>query len=351
QYNGTQYVPSTLPSAPVTTVAGRTGAIVLSSSDISGLGNSSTRNVGTAAGTVAAGDDSRITGALQLTTFNGYVASANCTTSQSMYWNSVSSQFLCQAIAFPADAVTSVAGRTGAVVLSSSDVSGLGNVVSRNIGTTAGTAAAGDDSRIVNAFQISSTALSGDVSGTSTTVSVDRIKGRAISSTAPTTGQALVWNGTQWVPTAGLPKFTKITADQTFGAIALGNVTGLSIPVTAGVSYKYKFNVLYTSAATATGLRIGITYPAATTSSALANIPGATVDGTGFLFSGFISTSGDSVMAGNSPAIAPTVMTANIEGVFIASTTGTIQLQAATETAGSNIVIKSGSFVEFTEMP
>src|SRR5690606_17812934 len=30
-----------------------------------GLGNSATRNVGTTAGTVAAGDDSRITGALQ----------------------------------------------------------------------------------------------------------------------------------------------------------------------------------------------------------------------------------------------------------------------------------------------
>ena len=351
QYNGTQYVPATLPAAPVISVAGKTGAVVLTSSDISGLGNSSTRNVGTAAGTVAAGDDSRITGALQLTTFNGYVASANCTTSQSMYWNSVSSQFLCQAIAFPADAVTSVAGKTGAVVLSSSDVSGLGNVVSRNIGTTAGTAAAGDDSRIVNAFQISSTALSGDISGTSTTVSVDKIKGRNISSTAPTTGQALVWDGTQWVPTTGFPKFIKKTADQTFTATAVANVTQLAIPVVAGVSYKYKFNVLYTAAGTGTGLRIGITYPASSISSALANIPGSTVDGTGFMFSGFINNSGDSVMAANTPAATPTVIMANIEGVFVATITGTIQLQAATEIAASAIVIKAGSFVEVTEMP
>jgi len=49
----------------VTSVAGRTGAVTLSASDISGLGNAATRNVGTTSGTVAAGDDSRITGALQ----------------------------------------------------------------------------------------------------------------------------------------------------------------------------------------------------------------------------------------------------------------------------------------------
>lgn len=53
------------PVSPVTSVAGRTGDVTLSSSDISGLGNAATRNVGTAAGTVAAGDDSRITGAVQ----------------------------------------------------------------------------------------------------------------------------------------------------------------------------------------------------------------------------------------------------------------------------------------------
>lgn len=47
----------------VSSVAGRTGDVVLSTADISGLGNSATRDVGTAAGTVAAGDDSRMTNA------------------------------------------------------------------------------------------------------------------------------------------------------------------------------------------------------------------------------------------------------------------------------------------------
>lgn len=51
------------------------------------------------------------------------------------------------------NAVTSVAGRTGAVTLSASDISGLGNAATRNVGTTSGTVAAGDDSRLVNAVQ------------------------------------------------------------------------------------------------------------------------------------------------------------------------------------------------------
>jgi|GEM_PF-4748289 len=59
QFNGTQYVPVAIPSAPVTSVAGRTSAVVLSSSDISGLGGAAALNVGAAAGTVAAGDDAR----------------------------------------------------------------------------------------------------------------------------------------------------------------------------------------------------------------------------------------------------------------------------------------------------
>jgi hypothetical protein len=315
-----------------------------------GLGGAAVLNVGTAAATVAAGNDTRIVGALQNSAFNGYVASASCSTSETMYWNSVSGDFQCQSIAFPAAAVTSVAGRAGAVVLSSSDISGLGEASLLNVGSAAGTVAAGNDSRIVNALQTTS-ALSGDVSGVYNNLSVDKIQGRSISSTAPSTGQALVWNGSQWEPISGFPKFTKISSNQIFNGIGLTNVTGLSIAVTAGVTYKYKFNVLYTSAATTTGLKIGITHPAATTSSAIVIIPESTIDGTAFLFSGLLSSSGDFVESENSPAATPAVMLAKIEGVFIASANGTIQLQAATETGGSAIVIKSGSFVEIVEIP
>lgn len=50
-------------AAPVQSVAGRTGAVTLSTSDVSGLGGAATLNVGTTAGTVAAGDDARLSDA------------------------------------------------------------------------------------------------------------------------------------------------------------------------------------------------------------------------------------------------------------------------------------------------
>ena len=74
-----------------------------------------TLNVGTSTNTVAAGDDSRIIGALQSSTFNTYVASAGCTSTESMYWNSVSSSFLCQPIGTIPNATTAV-NFSGAVV-------------------------------------------------------------------------------------------------------------------------------------------------------------------------------------------------------------------------------------------
>lgn len=50
-------------TADVRSVAGRTGAVTIATGDVAGLGNSATRNVGTTAGSVAAGDDARIVGA------------------------------------------------------------------------------------------------------------------------------------------------------------------------------------------------------------------------------------------------------------------------------------------------
>lgn len=83
------------------------------------LGDSSTKNTGTTANTVAAGDDARITGAMQ--------KSQNGADIQDV------AKFLQNL--------------------------GLGNSATRNVGTTTGTVAAGDDSRITNAVQSSNPAL------------------------------------------------------------------------------------------------------------------------------------------------------------------------------------------------
>lgn len=61
------------PSGGVTSVAGRTGVITLSSEDIGGLGNAATKNVGATANTVAAGNDPRFSssvGIISITTIS-----------------------------------------------------------------------------------------------------------------------------------------------------------------------------------------------------------------------------------------------------------------------------------------
>ena len=49
---------------------------------------------------------------------------------------------------------------------------------------------------------LNSPILSGDVSGGLHSTSVDKIKGSAVSGTAPTSGQVLTWDGSQWAPAA-----------------------------------------------------------------------------------------------------------------------------------------------------
>jgi hypothetical protein len=48
---------------------------------------------------------------------------------------------------------------------------------------------------------LNSPIITGDVSGGLHSTSVDKLKGNALSATAPTSGQTLVWNGTAWTPT------------------------------------------------------------------------------------------------------------------------------------------------------
>ncbi len=258
-------------------------------------------------------------------------------------------------VAIPADAVTSVAGRTGVVTLASADISGLGTAAGLNVGVAANNvvqlngSATIPDSTLPSIALTTSSAFSGDISGTNSTISVDKIKGTAVNATAPTTGQALVYNGSSWIPTTGFPSFAKSTANQTFAVTGLADVTNLSFAVTSGITYKFKFNVIYTSAATTTGIRLGLTIPAVTSASAAVNIPSG-ADGTAAFFQGIINSSGDSVMSTASP-VANTVHFATVEGLIVPSASGTVQLRAASEINASNIIIRAGSYVEVIQVP
>lgn len=73
------------------------------------------------------------------------------------------------------------------------------SVSDTNITDVAGTKVSGNISGNSAGFTGS---LAGDVSGTQGANTVDRIKGRAVASSAPNVGDTLVWNGTEWAPTA-----------------------------------------------------------------------------------------------------------------------------------------------------
>ncbi|WP_142695936.1 hypothetical protein [Bdellovibrio sp. NC01] len=103
--------------------------------------------------------------------------------------------------------------------------------ITLNVGTTANTVAAGNDSRIVGALQ-SGSAAGGDLSGTLPNPTVAKIQGTSVSAVAPTTaGQTLRYSGSQWV------------AD----VLAIGDITGLSANLSAKLATS-SFNTMVASA-------------------------------------------------------------------------------------------------------
>lgn len=81
-----------------------------------------------------------------------------------------------------------------------------------NVGTVAGTVAAGNDSRLVNSLQPGS-AVGGDLSGTLPNPAVVKIQGTAVGAAAPSaSGQVLRYDGSTWGP----------------AALSISEITGLS---------------------------------------------------------------------------------------------------------------------------
>ncbi len=105
-----------------------------------------------------------------------------------------------------ASSVTSVAGRTGVVTLSSSDITGFGNSAGLNVGTTAGTVAAGDDGRFADQR------IPTDNSVTSAKISSGAITFDKINQSAATTGQVIKWDGGAWVASNDISNSGTVTS-------------------------------------------------------------------------------------------------------------------------------------------
>ncbi len=196
-------------------------------------------SVGTVTGTVAAGDDSRFGNALKIQTvavsattpmtdqvlkyssgswvpasidasmvsglqtaldgkINTSMFPTSCTAGQSLVYVSPSNVFACYDIQISAAQIT---GSIPGAKIS-------GNITGNAAGFTGN--------------------LSGDVSGNQGATVVDQIKGVAVDSTAPTTGQVLKYNGTKWAPAAaatgtitGVTAGTGLSGGGTTGSVTL----------------------------------------------------------------------------------------------------------------------------------
>lgn len=116
----------------------------------------------------------------------------------------------------------------------------------------------------------------------------------------------------------------------TLTTVAMTDHPSLKIPIlTTGQTYVFAFDVLFQGGTTTTGIRLGLTFPAATIVAATAWIPVA-ANGLDGSFQGWIAASGDSVVGTGVPALNTTYL-ATIEGTIRATSTGTLQLQYGAE--------------------
>ena len=124
----------------VTSVAGKTGAVTLVVADITDAGTSATKDTGTSSGDVVelgatglpavSGQDLTALGSIATHSDVGSLAGAAA--DQVLAWDGVSS------FAVTNQQVTSVASKTGAVTLNSTDITGLGTAAVTDTGTSAG---------------------------------------------------------------------------------------------------------------------------------------------------------------------------------------------------------------------
>lgn len=151
------------------------------------------------------------------------------------------------------------------------------------------------------------------------------------------------FEGTAWTDCISHHKIL-LTADRTdnAGACTYTNITDLSVAVTNGVTVRFHGHIIYTSAATTTGLGLAATGPAASPFAYNYSVPLTTNT-----FFGGGNTGGAGSCSTASVSNAATGNTAQIDGVITPTANGTLQLTFASEVNGSAIVIKTGSTLEW----
>lgn len=144
------------------------------------------------------------------------------------------------------------------------------------------------------------------------------------------------WDGAAWSRLRVEPNIDFLTSNAVNNngtANTIANVTGLEFAVASGVTYKFKFFIVYTSAATATGSRWSINGPTTTTlhyQSEYALTTTSRTFNTGLsAYNLPASCNATSASTGSNIAI--------IEGIITPSAAGTVTARFASEVASSAI--------------
>lgn len=133
---------------------------------------------------------------------------------------------------------------------------------------------------------IATTAFGGDATGTPADITIEKIQGHPVSTSAPTTNEALIWNGTDWVPT--------LIGNAQVGGAVIPTPPGTqpSVP-TVGQLFEATANTVYTLPAPSVGAVLTVLVPATTTASAPVTLNTASGDE---IYGGVATTGGTSLV-------------------------------------------------------
>jgi hypothetical protein len=203
--------------------------------------------VGPTGPTGATGPAGTYTAGTGITIASGTI-SANNTTAQ---WNA--SQLQSTAVSNTAPTTGQVLGYNGTSWVPTTPATGSSITAGTGIAITGGV--------------VSTTNLAGDVTGPGGANTVSRLQGTSISTTAPTSGQALVYNGTTWAPTTlsggGALSGTTNYVTKFTSATAVGNSSifdnGSSVGIGTGTpTSSNKLEVVSTATTGATAIRASL---------------------------------------------------------------------------------------------